>query len=106
MKAEVATIMVQRGEIAGISAGYNVREWQITDADGKVLDPELMRINFDDDLTFTATRWELLEASLVSVPADGASYIRSFGTGKHTNLIQNIKARMRMRHKLALAGIG
>ena len=48
------------------SAGYRVDDWEITDADGKVLDPDKERINFDDDLTFTATRWHLYEASLVS----------------------------------------
>jgi hypothetical protein len=38
-----------------------------------VLDPEQDRIRIDDNLTFTATRWALLEASLVSVPAGPAA---------------------------------
>jgi len=33
------------------------------------------RINFDGDLTFAALRWELLETSLVTVPADAAASI-------------------------------
>jgi phage head maturation protease len=74
--------MVARGEIAGISAGYRVEEWEITDVDGKVIDPDKDRVRFDDELTFTATRWQLFEASLVGVPADAASSIRSFGSGK------------------------
>lgn len=72
--------MVARGEVRGISVGYAVREWQVTDGDGNVIDPEIQRINFDDDLTFTATNWELNECSLVSVPADASSYMRSLGS--------------------------
>jgi hypothetical protein len=74
--------MVSRGEIAGISAGYAVQKWEITDKKGNVIDPDVDRIRWDDDgLTFTATRWNLHECSLVSVPADPLSGIRSFGTG-------------------------
>jgi phage head maturation protease len=72
--------MVARGEIAGISAGYRVEQWEIADADGNIIDPERMRWD-DEGLTFTATRWELLEASLVAVPADGSASIRSLGSG-------------------------
>jgi len=71
--------MVERGEIAGISAGYRVETWLITDAEGRVIDPEVDRIRFDDDLTFTATRWTLLEASLCAIPADQLSTIRMRG---------------------------
>src|ERR1017187_5866310 len=79
---ELAMGMVQRGEIAGISAGYAVREWEITDESGRVIDPDVDRIRWDDDtMTYTATRWELHEASLVSVPADPKSSIRSLGSG-------------------------
>jgi phage head maturation protease len=74
--------MVERGEIAGISAGYSVNEWEISDKKGNIIDPDVDRIRWDDDgLTFTATRWTLHEGSLVSVPADPLSGIRSFGTG-------------------------
>lgn len=76
-KGKLAEGMVSRGEISGISAGYRVEEWEIRDEDGAVIDPERDRVKWDDDLTFTATRWELLECSLVCVPADPTSVIRS-----------------------------
>jgi hypothetical protein len=49
--------MVARGEICGISAGYSVEAWEVTDAEGDAVDAR--RINFDDDLTlrFTNARW-------------------------------------------------
>jgi hypothetical protein len=59
--------MVARGEITGVGAGYRVEQWLITDEDGGIVDEKSVR--WDDDLTFTATRWQLLEASLVGVPA-------------------------------------
>jgi hypothetical protein len=81
-QGEMAMGMVERGEIAGISAGYAVPEWEITDAEGAVIDPEVTRIRWDEDgLTFTATRWDLHEGSLVSVPADPLSSIRSLCSG-------------------------
>jgi hypothetical protein len=80
-EGRIAEGMVARGEIAGISAGYRVDEWEIADQDGRAIDPEKEMVRWDDDLTFTATRWELLEASLVAVPADGAAGIRSLGSG-------------------------
>jgi phage head maturation protease len=92
--------MVARGEIAGISAGYTVREWEITDAKGNVLDPEVQRINFDDNLTFTATRWELLECSLVSVPADSAAMVRSLGGSHDRQIVADIKSRMWTRQRM------
>jgi hypothetical protein len=55
--------MIARSEISALSAGYRVEEWEITDKDGRVLDPEVDRVRADDDLTFTATRWELLRHS-------------------------------------------
>jgi Caudovirus prohead serine protease len=70
--------MVSRNEIIGVSAGYRVNSWEITDADGDVLDPETDKIPWDSEgLTFTATEWELHECSLVSVPADASAGIRS-----------------------------
>ncbi|MET4798058.1 HK97 family phage prohead protease [Bradyrhizobium sp. LB11.1] len=79
-RGRMAMGMVERGEIAGISAGYVVSEWRIKDADGKIIDPETTRISLDDNLTFIASRWELLEASLVSVPADASASIRSLAS--------------------------
>jgi hypothetical protein len=67
--------MIACSEIAGVSAGYRVEQWEIADEDGNVVDPD--RASFDDNLTFTATRWQLLECSLVSVPADASASIRS-----------------------------
>lgn len=78
--------MVARGEIAGISAGYRVDEWEISDAEGKVIDPGADQMRWDEELTFTATRWQLFEASLVGVPADGTAMIRSLGSGKDREL--------------------
>jgi hypothetical protein len=102
---KLAEGMVERGEIAGISAGYMVREWEITDSDGNVLDPEVQNIRFDDDLTFTATRWSLHEGSLVSVPADSLSGIRSFGSGADRsfafNNVADIRARMMIRQRMS-----
>jgi phage head maturation protease len=92
--------MVARGEIAGISAGYTVREWEITDAKGNALDPEVQRINFDDDLTFTATRWELLEGSLVSIGADSAAMVRSMGGTADRQVVADIRARMWTRQRM------
>jgi hypothetical protein len=102
--------MVQRGEIAGISAGYAVREWEITDKDGRVIDPEVERIRWDEDgLTFTATSWDLHECSLVNIPADMLSGVRSMGSGVDrasfiggaVTGIANIRARMFSRQRMA-----
>lgn len=98
---QIAMGMVERGEIKGISAGYIVREWQITDDDGNVIDPEKTRISLDDDLTFTATRWELLEASLVSVPADALSSIRSMIPSPSGPLsLKEARARLNARKRM------
>lgn len=56
--------MVSRGELTGISIGYAVRTWTLTEST-------------DDRDTWTATRWELLEVSLVPVPADPNAGVRS-----------------------------
>ncbi|GAA4220255.1 hypothetical protein GCM10022253_23980 [Sphingomonas endophytica] len=55
---------VSRGELTGISIGYNVRTWTLTE-------------QTDTADTWTATRWELLEVSLVPVPADPLAGVRS-----------------------------
>jgi hypothetical protein len=79
-KGRNAEGMVARGEIAGVSAGYRVTEWEVSDADGRVLDPAYLRWD-DDDLTFEAVRWQLIECSLVSCPADAGAGIRLHGGG-------------------------
>lgn len=73
--------MVSRNEVRGISAGYVVKQWQIKDDKGNIIDPETTRVSLEDNLTFTASKWELLEVSLVSVPADPAATIRSADQG-------------------------
>jgi phage head maturation protease len=90
--------MVARGEIKGISADYIVRpeDWEITDRNGRLLDAD--GIGYEDGLTFTARRWELLEASLVSVPADAAAQVRSFDAApKH---VGEARARMQARQRM------
>lgn len=69
--------MVSRGEIKGVSAGYRVETWEIRDSKGKVIDPEVSKIRWDDELSFEATRWEILEASLCAVPADASAVVRN-----------------------------
>jgi len=92
--------MVARGEVTGISAGYRVDRWQITDEDGDAVDERNVR--WDDDLTFTATRWQLFESSLVGVPADAASAVRSFaGHDRVANIRARVGARQRMYERMA-----
>jgi phage head maturation protease len=73
-RGNVAEGMVKRGELTGISAGYRVLSWQVTDADGDIVDES--NAGWSDELTFVAKRWQLYEASLCSVQADFASAIR------------------------------
>jgi phage head maturation protease len=99
---QLAEGMVERGEIVGISAGYSVKEWEITDDEtGKVLDPDSQQIRWDDDLTFTATKWVLHEGSLCSVPADSLSGIRSVGTNMRSNTAHDVRTRMEVRARIS-----
>lgn len=59
--SDAALDLIEAGALTGISIGYRVTGW--VEADGG-------RIR-------TATRWTLLEASLVSIPADPAAVLRS-----------------------------
>lgn len=59
--------MVARGELTGVSIGYRVGTWEIQIVDDTGHE------------TWRATRWELLEVSLVSVPADANAGVRSAG---------------------------
>jgi phage head maturation protease len=95
-QGEMAMGMVERSEILALSAGYRVEAWEITDEDGNPVDEN--RASFEDDLTFTATRWELLEASLVTVPADSLASIRSIGSG--ANHILNARERIQLRQRV------
>lgn len=56
---------VAGGELRAISIGYRVTRWQITATDE------------NDHETWRAVAWELLEASLVPVPADPNAVVRS-----------------------------
>jgi phage head maturation protease len=91
--------MVARGEITGISAGYRVDQWVVQDSDGNIIDTDKDRIRWDDDLKFTATRWELLEASLVSVPADNSASVRSLGSTN--SYIAAVRSSMAARQRMA-----
>jgi prohead serine protease len=93
--------MVARGELRGISAGYTVSEWEISDEDGNIIDPDKTPMRWDESgLTFTATRFQLLEASLVGVPADAMSAVRSFGGAATGDLIVDVQARMQARQRM------
>jgi HK97 family phage prohead protease len=73
-QAKLVEGMVARGELKGISIGYRVQTWTIVSVE-------------DGSETWRATRWELLEVSIVSVPADANAVVRaapgqpSHGTG-------------------------
>jgi hypothetical protein len=69
-QGKIAEGMVSRGELGSVSCGYRVEEWEISDADGNVVD-ENQQFSWDDadDLTYTATRWELLEISTIGAAA-------------------------------------
>ena len=89
--------MIQRGELTGVSAGYSISEFEVTTPDGEVVDPQNMRgWDHDTDLTYTAIRWQLVEASLVSCAADSASSVRSF-IGAAIDNLSDIRARVNAR---------
>jgi phage head maturation protease len=76
-EGEKAMGMTSRGEISGISLGYVVHDWEVSDDGGNIIDPDKDRVRFDDDLIFTAVKWEIHEASIVLCPADPSARIRS-----------------------------
>lgn len=68
---ERAAQMVKSENLTGISAGYHIPDggWE--------------RLSIDPDTgveTWQASRWELVEVSLVSVPAEKSAGVRSFST--------------------------
>lgn len=90
---------VARGEITGISAGYKINRLVLAETGDD-----------NDDDVYRAEAWELLEASLVSVPADPYSGARSEGglppqksvePEKSAGLSVVEAARIRMRMALA-----
>jgi phage head maturation protease len=91
--------MVGRGEVSSVSLGYRVDQWEITDADDRVIDPEREHVRWDDDLTFTATKWQVLECSLVSTPADSSALIRSRAGSDH---IFDCRERMTIRERMQI----
>jgi hypothetical protein len=97
-KGKLAAGMIGRGEISGVSCGYKVLDWEITDENGDVLDPEHDRIRWDDTgLTFEATSWELLEVSAVLVAADSSAAIRGLAIGHSVaDTLARMEARQRM----------
>jgi phage head maturation protease len=88
--------MVERSEICSLSCGYRVESWTISDAKGNPVDEEDAR--FEDDLTFTATRWSLLECSLVAIPADSMASVRSLSAAP--DFIRDARARMMTRQRM------
>ncbi len=95
--------MVERGEVNAVSPGYKVEQWEIRDAGGRVVDPEKEYGKWsDDDLTFIATKFELLEVSLALVPQDADAVIgadRAFPAppaDPHRDLRGRMEARTRM----------
>lgn len=95
--------MIARGELKGVSIGYRVNDWEISDAEGNPVDPKVDYLRWsDDDLVFTASRWEFLELSLCSVPADDAVGIRAYGDRAFpfNQVIADIRMRMRVRQNM------
>ena len=69
---------ITRGEIGNLSIGYLVRSFEETDI-----------VNDDSPPTFLVNDWELLEVSLVAVPADSNSFIRNIDGG--VDFFENLK---------------
>ena len=105
-----AEAMVARGEIGGVSVGYQVNadDWCITDRDGDAVDPNSQRWG-ENDLTFTAIRWTLAECSLVSVPADPDAGVRAAAALRAdraylalSSELRSIAVRMRARQSMVM----
>ncbi|MBQ1542331.1 MAG: HK97 family phage prohead protease [Caulobacteraceae bacterium] len=64
-RGEQAAGMISRGEVTGLSIGYQVKTWRLVEVDAA------------DNEVWEAAQWELLEVSLVSVPADPAAGVRT-----------------------------
>ncbi len=102
-EGKIAQKMVARGEISAVSIGYQVKDWTIFDADGDEVDPRNVRWN-DEGLTFSASSWELLEASLCAVPADAQAMMRKHGEHEYLpQAIEQVVERIQWRHRHVLA---
>lgn len=90
--------MIERKELNGVSIGYTINNFQITDGDGRIVNPEVDRLRWgEDNLTFLAVDWMLLEVSLVSVAADPATGVRSFNDRAYFPVLPSaVSARRRM----------
>jgi HK97 family phage prohead protease len=98
--------MVKRGELGGISVGYRVTEWEVRNGKGQVVDPDSIAWGGEDS-TFVGKHWELLEVSLVTVPAESAAHVRH-----HSDLhdrvylptlparLNDIRTRMEVRQRI------
>lgn len=75
---------VARGELTGISVGYRVTTWVLVSSEGEA---EIWR----------AEKWELLEVSLVSVPADPQAQMRSIAPPAAEKPVSHAAGRARMR---------
>jgi len=84
---------VSSGELTGISVGYRITRLVLAESS-------------EDDDVYRAEAWELLEVSLVSVPADPHAGVRSLVSPrpKLRGFIETLRTRMRMRARQA--GIG
>ena len=87
--------MVARGEVTSVSAGYRVEQWLITDDDGDIVDEKNVR--WDDELTFTATRWQLFEDRLSGCPQTARRWSGRCGSALRKS---KISARASARQRL------
>lgn len=69
-KAKEVMGMVRDGFLKGVSVGYRVSEWEFTPSGS------ISKENVPGPC-YTANRWEVFEASIVSVPADATVGVRS-----------------------------
>ncbi|MFT4149474.1 MAG: Mu-like prophage major head subunit gpT family protein [Paracoccaceae bacterium] len=90
-----ALAAIERGDVTGVSIGYRVTKWQdSSDATGQ-------RVR-------TATAWELVEASLVAIPADPQALIRSAALPQNATTTPDaatVETRAAIRAIAATAGL-